>query len=607
MGRSVQCLLAAAILVSFPLTAWADWSRLRSPNFLFLSDASDRQLRDTARRLEQFRETMLRALPGSQASSPVPTIVLVFQKDASFSPFKPRFEGRTVDVSGLFLGAQDLNYLAVNIEHGEAGFSTVFHEYAHFLVSNRLGRVPVWVNEGIAQFYESFEDRESGRVAIIGSPIRDHVAVLRDSTLIPIEELITVTQDSPVYNEGSRRGVFYAESWALVHYLILGNKARRPQFVDYLDRLRRGETGAHAFQSAFQAAPATLHRELRDYVNQVRMTALRVTFDDQLGTVVPDHGEKITALEADVYLGDLQARLDRSEEARERLEKVLERQPGTARATRALGLMELRAGRLEPAVTLLERAATEGPEDGLVQAALGSALIARLSTLEEDAEQYAPTLERAHSVLARAVELDPELAHPSALLAYTELALGGDLKRATTLLARAVARAPAREDYRLMLARALLQGREFESARALSTALAANGSDSDVREEAQDLLRDISTAAQTASRSPRVASVPALRQVQAGETRVLGTLRGLVCQGERAVFVLQSEGRLLQLRQDPAKPAVLISYIPDPPASLVCGSLTPARRALVTYSAAADDVDGDVIAIELVPDDFSPR
>ena len=49
-------------------------------------------------------------------------------------------------------------------------------------LGNSLGRIPVWANEGLAQFYQSFQERDSGRVAIIGSPIGDHVAVLRQST-----------------------------------------------------------------------------------------------------------------------------------------------------------------------------------------------------------------------------------------------------------------------------------------------------------------------------------------------------------------------------------------------------------------------------------------
>ncbi len=75
-------------------------------------------------------------------------------------------EGRNTEVGGYFLSNEDVNYLVVNIENGEVGFSTVFHEYSHFLIGNSLGQIPVWASEGLAQFYESFEERDSGRVAL---------------------------------------------------------------------------------------------------------------------------------------------------------------------------------------------------------------------------------------------------------------------------------------------------------------------------------------------------------------------------------------------------------------------------------------------------------
>ena len=38
--------------------------------------------------------------------------------------------------------------------------------------------------------------------------------------MIPLPELLAVNQSSPLYNEGDRRSIFYAESWALTHYLL---------------------------------------------------------------------------------------------------------------------------------------------------------------------------------------------------------------------------------------------------------------------------------------------------------------------------------------------------------------------------------------------------
>ena len=61
-------------------------------------------------------------------------------------------------------------------------------------------------------------------------------------------------QRSPDYNEGARRGVFYAESWALMHYLMLGNPARMAQLRRYLVAVKDGLEPEPAFKAAFNAS-----------------------------------------------------------------------------------------------------------------------------------------------------------------------------------------------------------------------------------------------------------------------------------------------------------------------------------------------------------------
>jgi hypothetical protein len=114
-------------------------------------------------------------------------------------------------------------------------------------------------------------------------------------------------------------------------------------------------------------------------------------------------------------------------------------------------------------------------------------------------------------------------------------------------------------------------------------------------------------AAGTSAR--RATFIPSLRPVAAGETRVLGTFTGIVCGREVALLAIQSGGRLFQLRQNPSRPPEFISYIPNPPASVGCGPINPPQRVLATYTASARPstaYEGDVVAIELIPDDFTP-
>ena len=80
-------------------------------------------------------------------------------------------------------------------------------------------------------------------------------------------------EHSPEYNETSRRGGFYAESWALVHYLISGNPERRQQAAEYLRLAQAGTPPDQIFAKAFGADPAALERELRAYVQSGSSTS----------------------------------------------------------------------------------------------------------------------------------------------------------------------------------------------------------------------------------------------------------------------------------------------------------------------------------------------
>ena len=103
--------------------------------------------------------------------------------------------------------------------------------------------------------------------------------------------------------------------------------------------------------------------------------------------------------------------------------------------------------------------------------------------------------------------------------------------------------------------------------------------------------------------------MPALRPVSPGETRVLGQFKGIVCGREVTVLAIEAGGRQLQLRQNPSRPPEFIAYVPNPPKAVGCGAINPPQRVLATYKTSerpSTAYDGDAVAIELIPDDFTP-
>ena len=62
---------------------------------------------------------------------------------------------------------------------------------------------------------------------LIGTPKVGYLYLLRQVELLPLKTLFSIGTDSPHYNERDKQGIFYGESWALVHYLMLGDRGRQ--------------------------------------------------------------------------------------------------------------------------------------------------------------------------------------------------------------------------------------------------------------------------------------------------------------------------------------------------------------------------------------------
>jgi tetratricopeptide (TPR) repeat protein len=581
--RRLWCCAATLLgVLACPAVAAAEWLELRTANFLFLGDVPERELRDTARSLEQFRELLARITPGLPSASPVPTVVIMFANARAFAPFQPVRDGRrAAGVGGYFQPGDTVNYIALNAGGRDSAVRVVFHEYVHALLSNTVGEAPGWLNEGLAQVYETAQISDEGSSAVIGAALVQHVVLLLErGSAISLDRLMRPAQSIELLHDGLASGAFYAESWALLHYLLLANPDRASQLRDYTGRLAAGESQQAAFDAVFRPDLQRLEQELTGYVTQMRLIGRRYTFTDPVAPVETPRARDVSDDQAEPYLADLLAHMGRTEEARARLRQLLERQPDNARAAAALGSIELRALRFDEALVLLERAAALAPDDAAIQGALGAALYEAGLRSSSNRTVAADTFARAQRALDHAVALAPGVAPALVSLAHVELARGGDANRARELLEKAVALAPSRREY-------------------------------------QRALRDVIDGMATSPRSDPSSGVTglatrfALRVPQPGEQRVAGRFVRLECSARILQYHIATDAGVLRL--DALLTGVqVISYVPTP-SSFGCGAVPGAPSVLATYIPVPAQVsgqgatrDGDVVAIEIVPEGYRP-
>ena len=411
------CLGAAPAAQTSPPSKW---TRVQTPHFVLMGEVGEGTLKRVAERFEQFREVFARVFPSTRQALPAPTLILVFGSERAYQPFVPVYNGKRVEVGGFFQGSPGTFFVTLSTEAGEAAYPTIFHEYTHLLVDNALANVPLWFNEGLAEYYSTFA-MVGSREAAIGKVRDSHVFELRER-FIPLAELLSVGHDSALYNEGDRRSIFYAESWALVHYLLLGNPARRPQLSTYLEKHASGISAAQAFREAFGTTDVQMEKELRGYVQRSVYQSQRYTFTERVSVDRDWTIEKVSEADGQAALTDLLYHMRRVDEAATRAEAALAQAPGHPRLSAILGRARHHQQRHEEARTLLAQAADTAGDD--VQP-----LYYRAVSLLQPEGDGAPapnqgTAKVAVALLTRVVATQPTLAHAQMLLGYAHLLLG---------------------------------------------------------------------------------------------------------------------------------------------------------------------------------------
>lgn len=584
----------------------AQWLRLRSPHFVVVGDASERELRRVADRVEGFREGLMRALPNATVAIPVPMTIVVFATDSGFTPFKPLVNGRPMErIAGYFLGGEDANYIAMTLAHGERAYPTILHEYTHALLAETLPSAPTWLHEGLAEIYSTYTERADGRSALIGGVPTMHLHELQSGVPLPIEDVMAADSRSAVYNEGERRGMFYAQAWALTHYVLLGNETRRAQVPEYLRLRDEGKSVGDAIRGAFGCEPKALETELKDYGRLFSLKSFEVALDPNRRRQWTLTAERIPLPDAQTYTVELLARQGRLDEARRAIDRILQASPGLPRGLAALGRLHVRADRADEGVPLLRTAAERLPDDAAVASTYARALVDQLRAQgTEAAANDREGLDRVGRALDIAHRLDPDDVYVVAMQGYVALLEGADFARAGELLERAVRLSPARQDYHLLLAQVFIAQRNLAGAQGLLGPLVARGADARIRDQARSLLaRAVEDSSSTPDAIAAMRQALTLRMPEADESRVLGRFERVECGAEGTVLHVRTGDQLVRLRTARLEDVDLINYRDEPVAPVGCGVPAEALRVVATFRGALDR-DAEVVALEFVPADF---
>ena len=483
-ARTLACLLLAGACAANASQS-PTWIEVRSPHFLVVTDAKEKQARRVALQFELIRAVFQRSFPRARVDPVGQVTVLVARNERSLKDLLPAFweEKGQLQPAGIFVRGPEKHYVALRVDvSSEDAYHTIYHEYVHMLMSLNIPWLPTWLNEGIAEVYGN--SHIGAKAVDLGRPRSAHVALLRQGRLLPLDALLSADPSSPYYNEADKATIFYAQSWALTHFLMLGDRMQHSQkLVDFVGLIGNGVEQREALKRTWGDLK-TLDDQLRMYLRRPTMGYFKIEPPDDIEEEQFAVRE-LSAAESAAVRGDFHLQNGRETEARALLEEALRLDPSVALAHESLGFLHYQRGEKEKAAERFAEAVKLDSRSYLAH--YYNALLTMQDSLDRD------SIAQAENSLRRALELNAEFGYAAAALAGIYATQEGKLNQALPLAKRAVELNPSVVTHYLTLGGVLLRldrADEAESAGRRALRVAKNAEETSV---AQSFLGDVQT------------------------------------------------------------------------------------------------------------------
>jgi len=351
MHRKLTVLILMMACASSAAYSGTDqWIEVSSGHFTVISDAGEKQSRHILDQFERMRWVFQTLFPKLNVDPPTPIEVYAAKNGKAFAAVEPApyLAKGQLSLAGYFLPSQDENYILVRLDaEQEHAYATVYHEYTHLQFRSAGAWMPLWLNEGLAEFFQNTDIHQKD--VILGQPSVDELMFLRQQNLIPLPVLFKVDASSPYYHEEQKGSIFYAEAWALAHMLMITDRENKTERLQtYLNLMAHHEDSVVAAEKAFGDL-RRLQAALANYIHasqykQFIMQSAAAPIDEASFTVKP-----LTQVDADVDRAEILALVQREKEARDIIEAVLKTDPNNIRAMETLGGIEMHAGNMQGA------------------------------------------------------------------------------------------------------------------------------------------------------------------------------------------------------------------------------------------------------------------
>ncbi len=587
-GRLRRCPSAIALLaVLFAASsAGADhhenWVEIKSLHFTVYSNGTEGEGRLVATHFEQIRALFEESFPDLRVDAgDKPTILYALKNEDSLKLFLPGYSPSrgSVTICGQYMRGNDKNFAVVRTDSpcmatnpsvnnsttlvrgmfmnqisGAAAhpFKPIYHEYAHGVFRLNFRSLPLWLDEGLAEYWGN--SVISNKQARVGEADAVEIAVLKQGPFLPIDKLVSIDSSSPLYNTPNHIGIFYAESWALVHYLMMSPDVRDQNLLaKYLAALQATDDPIEAATKTFgdlnklgEKVDAYC-RQLSFYVAQV---PLHLAVSDKELTA-----RRLTPAEGLIHQADYLMHSRHLPEAIDLLHQAASLEPNVPGLHDALGYYHYVKNDFGNASKEFDLALEADPNDA-------AAYYLRAEILYHNSGYSVESTPQIQASLEKAVALRPRFAAAHAFLSVAYADSPGMGSKAIEEAQRAISLEPGNYAYFLDLGRALLADGKLDDAKKVADRAQKSAVWPQERSRADSFAREVnarlhSSAVQDSAASG--AAAPAPRVITGVQVRVVRTVEGQITEPicghppEITFTLATSDGQIQLLVKDVAQ------------------------------------------------------
>ncbi len=270
----------------------------------------DRVYREYSNRFRSFRTRDRREMP-----------LYLFSDQEAYMRYLAQYRIPAVNSAGMFVSrgpAEGLHAWVGN--RPEAAINrTLQHEGFHQFAFRHIGpQLPIWANEGIAQYFDDGLMVNNRMVVgvVNGSRLASVKNAIENETYIPFDEMLEMSNADwgrALQQDINRARIMYHQAWSMVYFLVHGDNGRyqRP-FENYLVAISEGTNPQRAFEDAFRTDdPRAFENRWRRVVTQLEPDPLHQTVErlEFIGTAIQflhNEGRDIPD-----NMADLQQKLER--------------------------------------------------------------------------------------------------------------------------------------------------------------------------------------------------------------------------------------------------------------------------------------------------------